>query len=209
MGRQRKEPDSPDTQVRELVLRSAARLFDRKGYAATTVREIVAAAGVSKPVLYYYFGSKEGIYLELMQGPVRKFDAVFGEIKEKKGSASDKLQELMSRTFVEFLEHMEAVRIMYSLYYGPHQGAPFFDFATYHERYWETVHELVDEGCERGEFKKVAPDLATWAVLGPLAVAVQACLSYHEGDAIAENLSRVLKIVLDGMKAVPSEGETC
>ena len=190
-------------------MRSAAQLFDRKGYAATTVREIVAAAGVSKPVLYYYFGSKEGIYIELMRGPVRKFDAVFGEIREREGSASDRIQELMNRTFATFLEHMEAVRMMYSLYYGPHQGAPFFDFATYHERYWETVHELVEEGCGRGEFKKVDPHLATWAVLGPLSVAVQACLSYHEGDAIAEKLSCVLKIVLDGMRAVPSKGEAC
>jgi len=37
------------------------------------VREIVAAAGVTKPVLYYYFRNKEGIYLELMQGSLPRW----------------------------------------------------------------------------------------------------------------------------------------
>ena len=57
--------------VRERLLREALRLFTERGYAATTVREIVAAAGVTKPVLYYYFGSKEGLYLEIMGASAR------------------------------------------------------------------------------------------------------------------------------------------
>ncbi len=52
-----------DSSVRQRLLRAASDLFAQKGYAATTVREIVAAVGVTKPVLYYYFGSKEGLYL--------------------------------------------------------------------------------------------------------------------------------------------------
>lgn len=209
MGRQRREPDSPETRVRELVLKSAARLFDRKGYAATTVREIVTAAGVSKPVLYYYFGNKEGIYRELMRGPFRKFGAVLREILGRGGSASERIQELLTRTFATFSEHLEIVRIMYSLQYGPHQCAPFFDFEAYHERYWGTVRELIKEGCEHGEFRRVDLDLATWAVLGPLTVAVQASLSHRDVDVGVEKLSRVVRIVLDGMKAVPLKGEIC
>ena len=60
--------------VRERLLTGATELFTRKGYAATTVREIVAAAGVTKPVLYYYFRNKEGIYLELIRGAFAKFE---------------------------------------------------------------------------------------------------------------------------------------
>ena len=45
-------------------LSAARELFARKGYSGTSVREIVAAADVTKPVLYYYFRNKEGLYLE-------------------------------------------------------------------------------------------------------------------------------------------------
>ncbi len=115
MGRHRKELDAPDAQIGELMLKSAAQLFNRKGYAATTVREIVAAVGVSKPVLYYYFGNKEGIYVELVRGPFAKFDAVLRECRQNGGSACERLLDLFSRTLALFLEHIEAVRIMYSL----------------------------------------------------------------------------------------------
>jgi AcrR family transcriptional regulator len=208
MGRQKGELGS-DAQIRELMLKSAIELFNRKGYAATTVREIVAAVGVSKPVLYYYFGNKEGIYFELMRGPFRKFDAVLEECQQNGGSVSERLLDLFSRTLALFSEHIEVVRIMYSLYYGPPQGAPFFNFKAYHVRFWNTVRELIAEGSEHGEFRKVDLNEATWAVIGPLTVATEAGLSHHESIVSADGLSRVLKIILDGIKAVPEKGEKC
>ncbi|MEW6332658.1 MAG: helix-turn-helix domain-containing protein, partial [Thermodesulfobacteriota bacterium] len=66
----------PEGQMREKLLRAALTLFTRRGYSATTVRELVAAAGVTKPVLYYYFGSKEGLFLELMRTHFGRLEAV-------------------------------------------------------------------------------------------------------------------------------------
>ena len=48
--------------TRQRILDAAIRLFCQRGYHATSVREIVAAAGVTKPVLYYYFQSKEDLF---------------------------------------------------------------------------------------------------------------------------------------------------
>ena len=72
-----------DQTVRQRLLASAAKLFARKGYASTTVREIVEAAGVTKPVLYYYFPNKEGIYLEMMRGAWDRFDALLEGCPER------------------------------------------------------------------------------------------------------------------------------
>jgi AcrR family transcriptional regulator len=47
--------------VARQIARTAAKLFASRGYDATSIREIVEAAGVAKPTLYYYFGSKEGL----------------------------------------------------------------------------------------------------------------------------------------------------
>ena len=46
---------------RELLLNTALELFHAKGYDAVGVQEIVEKAGVTKPTLYYYFGSKLGL----------------------------------------------------------------------------------------------------------------------------------------------------
>lgn len=45
-------------EMREAILRSAERLFSRKGYARTALSEIAAGAGSSTANLYVYFGSK-------------------------------------------------------------------------------------------------------------------------------------------------------
>ena len=46
---------------REAILSEALHLFYVRGYDAVGVQEIVDAAGVTKPTLYYYFGSKKGL----------------------------------------------------------------------------------------------------------------------------------------------------
>ncbi|MFF7728942.1 TetR/AcrR family transcriptional regulator [Streptomyces sp. NPDC008001] len=46
---------------------AAARLFGERGYAATTIDDIAAAAGLSKPMLYRHFDSKKELHLELLE----------------------------------------------------------------------------------------------------------------------------------------------
>jgi TetR/AcrR family transcriptional regulator len=46
---------------RENISRQALELFSKKGYDAVGVQEIIDAAGIAKPTLYHYFGSKEGL----------------------------------------------------------------------------------------------------------------------------------------------------
>ena len=52
---------------RERLLEAALSLFYEKGYDAVGVQEIVEAAGVTKPTLYYYFGSKKGLLEAVLQ----------------------------------------------------------------------------------------------------------------------------------------------
>ena len=52
--------------ARKRLMVSAIGLFAEKGYASTSVREIVARAGVTKPVLYYYFKNKEGLLRSIL-----------------------------------------------------------------------------------------------------------------------------------------------
>ena len=45
------------------MLEVAARVFSAQGYHVASMDEIAAGAGISKPMLYAYFGSKKGLYL--------------------------------------------------------------------------------------------------------------------------------------------------
>ena len=49
------------------IMECAVKLFASKGYDAVSVQEITTAANITKPTLYYYFGSKEGLLQEVIK----------------------------------------------------------------------------------------------------------------------------------------------
>ncbi|PFG44239.1 TetR family transcriptional regulator [Isoptericola jiangsuensis] len=59
------------SQRREQLLAVGRGLFATKGFDGTSVEEIAATAGVSKPVVYEHFGGKEGIYAVIVDREVR------------------------------------------------------------------------------------------------------------------------------------------
>jgi len=199
MARKSNQKESGNGPVRQRLLEGAAELFTQKGYAATTVREIVAAAGVTKPVLYYYFRNKEGIYLELMREAFAKMDDLVAISLEDQGSPAQKLITFSNRAYSLFMENIKAVRVMYAIYYGPHQGAPFFDFDAYHLKFLEAIRRLIEEGIRKGEFRKGDADDMTWLILGAINVVMEAHLGHPEMGIGREGLARVLNLIFRGI----------
>ena len=68
-------------QRREQLLEVGRKLFADKGFEATTVEEIAARAGVSKPVVYEHFGGKEGLYAVVVDREMsRLLDSITGAL---------------------------------------------------------------------------------------------------------------------------------
>src|SRR5258708_19279744 len=58
---------------REQLLDIGRRLFAKRGLDGTSIEEIAAQAGVSKPVVYEHFGGKEGLYAVVVDREVDRF----------------------------------------------------------------------------------------------------------------------------------------
>lgn len=75
-------PLSKSERSRDLILESAARLFRRQGFSATTLREIAATARIKAGSIYYYFDSKEAILDEVLDRGLRHvFESVKAAVK--------------------------------------------------------------------------------------------------------------------------------
>jgi AcrR family transcriptional regulator len=192
---------APDEGARRRLLLAATRLFARTGYAATSVREIVEAAGVTKPVLYYYFRSKEGIYLAILEETRRVMEATISEAMAAGGSACDRIDGLLERLVVLVREHVDTLRLIHSVFYGPPQGAPPFDFEVLHHRLVEAVRGLVVEGMANGELRPGNPEDVTWAVLGAFEVAHGLELHHPDLHFGADGQRRLLRLIFDGVRA--------
>lgn len=185
--------------VRERLLVEALRLFTSRGYATTTVREIVGAAGVTKPVLYYYFNSKEGLYLEIMGGISTIFEHRVNELRDLTGSVRERLIQFFTGMFNAAYENLEAVRLAYSIYFGPPQGAPLIDFNSFFDRTLEIVDTLIVEGVESGELRPVDRNSLNWALVGAYHTILeeQICRALPRMDSAS--LVKVLEMILDGV----------
>lgn len=190
-----------DAAARARLLRAALELFERKGYASTTVREIVEAAGVTKPVLYYYFGNKEGIYLALMGETFSAFVAKLSAVRDRGGDARRRILDLCDETYLFVAAHLPVIRVMYAIYYGPPQGAPPFDFDATHREFQAIARSILEEGLARGERFSVSAEDATWAVIGALNIAIEVELCHPEKSLGREGLRRILNLVFDGLAA--------
>jgi AcrR family transcriptional regulator len=73
---------------REQLLDIGRRLFAERGLDGTSIEEIAAQAGVSKPVVYGHFGGKEGLYAVVVDREVERFLGHHGQVRDGRGTAA-------------------------------------------------------------------------------------------------------------------------
>ncbi len=102
------------------IARVAARLFAARGYDATSVREIVEAAGVAKPTLYYYFKSKEGLASALLTVPLSSLVATLRQIVATVEEPVRCLEQVIEAQYSFCRSDPDRARFLYALIFGPH-----------------------------------------------------------------------------------------
>ena len=151
--------------ARERLLETAIGMFAEKGYAGTSVREIVEQAGVSKPVLYYYFKSKEGLFLAILEQAEDLQKQLLSEVLKSEGDVLNRLLRLYRRLYVGISERPNLYKMIYSLIFGPPQGAPVYDFTRYHRHMIDAIGKIYHMGLACGEVRKTAADEFAFLVL--------------------------------------------
>jgi len=187
--------------MREALLGAALSQFTKKGYAATTVRELVEAAGVTRPVLYYYFGSKEGLFLELMRTHFSRLEELVNRHRQKRGGVRERLTAMLDDGFVYVQQDRDFMRLMHAVYFGPPGEAPFFDFDAYHQRYHDLIAQLLEEGIANGELRPGNAGDMAWVVLGAVEIAIEDQICSQASRIDRETLKRLLDLIFDGLSA--------
>jgi AcrR family transcriptional regulator len=101
------------------VARVAARLFAERGFDATSVREIVEAAGVAKPTLYYYFGSKEGLAQSLLTVPLSNLVSTMRLLVATVDDPTRCLEQVIEAQYAFCRDDPDRARFIYALIFGP------------------------------------------------------------------------------------------
>jgi len=197
-----KKPNGPEEQsAKEALLMAAVSLFSEKGYASTSVREIAALAGVTKPVLYYYFQSKEGVFRAILDGAAQGQEELLDEASRKSGSVLDRILFLYRRIYEELVPNYRLFRMIHNLIFGPPQGAPEYDMEGYHHRMLEAVKAIYKQGLERGEVKAADPHEVAMMIVGVTDYCFH--LDYlHPDNVDPARSERLLRLAFQGLAEI-------
>jgi AcrR family transcriptional regulator len=154
------------------ILQSALDLFSNKGYDATSVREICEAAGITKPTLYHFYKSKDGVYRALVDGALDEFRrGLFAEL-EAPGTTAERLTRVARLYFAQARGRRQLMRFLFALIHNPPASAPPTDFIHFYEELVGHIAACVEEGVDRGELGAGPTDLRMLVLMGSLGEAL-------------------------------------
>jgi AcrR family transcriptional regulator len=94
------------------IMDVAAAEFGEKGLAGARIDEIAALTQTSKRMIYYYFGSKEGLYLAVLEESYRKVREIESELHLEDLEPEQALRRLVAFTFDHHLSHENYIRLV-------------------------------------------------------------------------------------------------
>jgi AcrR family transcriptional regulator len=108
--------------VRQSILIAARALFAQKGYSGATVDEIIVKAKTTKPMLYYYFGSKEGLFAAVLEDVYAAMRQIESSLRVTDLPAVDAMRKVVQVTFDYHANNSEWVRLISiaNIHYAKH-----------------------------------------------------------------------------------------
>lgn len=124
------------------LLNCALRLFVAYGYDATGVQQIVEGAGVTKPTLYHYFGSKVGLLETLLAERLGHFHDALQQAAHYEHDLPRTLTELTRATFSFARSSPDVYRLHLSLWFAPTQSDSYKTALPFHERQFAIIEKM-------------------------------------------------------------------
>lgn len=97
------------------LLDAAQRLFIENGYQGTSIEDLATAAGVTRPIIYHHYGSKDGIYLACLRRARADLDQ---RLSAAAGDGSDDLRQRLRRGIDAYFSFVQHDRASWSLLFG-------------------------------------------------------------------------------------------
>jgi TetR/AcrR family transcriptional regulator len=180
------------------ILKSALELFSKKGYDATSVREICAAARLTKPTLYHFYGSKEGVFRAIVDSALEHFQAEIGRALSTEGALRERLLR-MALTYLEAAaREPDLARFLMALIHTVPRSAPATDFVGFYHGILQQLARVVDDAVARGDVGPGPTEVRLLVFMGALAEAMHGHLLAGRPALTPELAETLVDTVLQG-----------
>lgn len=146
-------PQAAPTDLKTRILQEATKLFAERGYNAASVREVVEAAGCTKPALYYYFEGKDALFVEAIRQATTEMTELIEGTMASQGTTREQLISGID-SFMGYLDlNQKTMRLLMRAELQPDDGQPPFDFDSVRARHTQMITTMLQSGVNRGEIR--------------------------------------------------------
>jgi AcrR family transcriptional regulator len=152
------------------IVTAAAIVFSQRGYAGASVAEIALQAGIGKGTVYEYFNSKEDLFFAVFEWYLyQTSNGLTVNISALSGSATQRL-EALNNSIMNLWDEIEDIFALTMEFWAASSASAmrqrFRDaFKTLYQEFREIVTAVIEDGCDRGEFRNDVDATAVAAAL--------------------------------------------
>ena len=189
---------SPDT--RQQILQAALRQFAHSGYAGASVQAIVDVAKVTKPVLYYHFGSKEGLFSALIEWAADERWRRTQEAVARGKTLAEKYTEILAATFDFVRQNRELTRLAMGTVFAAKGEVPNQGYCmTKGRQVFDVMLNLAETARRAGVLKReFSAHELTMGIYGVMNFYVMLHLVLPETELNRALAKRIVKLFLSG-----------
>jgi AcrR family transcriptional regulator len=192
------EPNVQKTSSAGRILTTALDLFAVKGYDATAVREICEAAGITKPTLYYFFGSKDGVFKALVTGA---FDQFRQHIEQGLAGACplrNKLKIIARSLFADARQRPKLWRFIHAIVWAPPSTAPSTDCSRFYESVVALIGDAMEQAVAAGELAPGPTRVRLLVLMGALGEAANVFIISGRPELTPELADALIDTIVEG-----------
>lgn len=187
--------------TKEKIIDSAIECFSKYGYDGTSVDMICKSAGVSKGSFFYYFPTKQSLFLEILNFWLQDIDKVMEETSRSSEDTSSKLFKLASVLIDLIIFGEREISLTFEFWNRALHDREILDkIILIFEKYRNYFSNLLSEGIKKGEFSDVGSEVASYTIVAfALGLLIQKLFAVGKEDwgSLAK---KGLEIILSGLK---------
>ena len=157
---------------RREIFDKAAMVFQEKGFQATTIADIAERLGTDRASLYYYVGSKQELFQQVMREAAQTNIRTIEELVAADLPAQDKLRRAFSGLMESYSSAYPYIHVFLQEKFPSlpgDRGAWAKETRSWSDRYYRAMRAILQQGVDEGEFTLDLPvGVATMAVIGAI-----------------------------------------
>ena len=189
-----------DSATRQEILRAALKSFAHSGFAAASVKDIVDAARVSKPALYYYFKDKAHLFEAVVDSAHEERFRVMRAAAERGRTVGERLTHVLAEVFEYSRRNRELMRLAFATAFAAPGDAPAsLKCREKGRRNYEFIRSLIDRGQAAGELDpSFSADELAMGIYGQLNTYIMVHLLVPDCPLDAHTAKRIVELFLHG-----------